>query len=66
MGIEPFDCSVTQTLNVSCILDVVVEDSLRRVFVDVRGQRRIHAGRSSIKGQEQLREVPSASNMDYP
>ena len=29
MGIEPFDYSVTQTLNVSCIFCVVVEDSLR-------------------------------------
>ena len=28
MGIEPFDCSATQTLNESYILDVVVEDSL--------------------------------------
>ena len=28
MGIEPFDCSATQTLNVSCIFGVVVGDSL--------------------------------------
>ena len=28
MGIEPFDCSATQTLNGSCILGVVVGDSL--------------------------------------
>ena len=29
MDIEPFDCSATQTLNVSCILGIVVGDSLR-------------------------------------
>ena len=28
MGIEPFDCSATQTLNGSYILGVVVRDSL--------------------------------------
>ena len=31
MGIEPVDCSATQTLNRSCILDVVVGDSLTTV-----------------------------------
>ena len=30
MVIEPFDCSATKTLNGSCILGVVVGDSLNR------------------------------------
>ena len=30
MGIEPFDYSATQRLNESCILGVVIEDSLTR------------------------------------
>jgi hypothetical protein len=30
MGIEPFTCSTTQILNKSCILGVVVGDSLRK------------------------------------
>ena len=36
MGIEPFDCSATQMLNVSCILGVVVGDSLMFVCVLAR------------------------------
>jgi hypothetical protein len=33
MGIEPFACSVTQTSNESCILGVVVGDSLRQFII---------------------------------
>ena len=36
MGIEPFNCSATQTLNGSCILGVVVGDSLEPIFGAVR------------------------------
>ena len=36
MGIEPFDCSATQMLNGSCILDVVVGDSLSRCILILR------------------------------
>ena len=32
MVIEPFNCSATQTLNVSCILRVVVGDSLKETL----------------------------------
>jgi len=35
MGIEPFDCSATQMFNGSCILGVVIGDSLNTNKVNI-------------------------------
>jgi len=38
MCIEPFASSATQTLNGSCILDVIVGDNLRQPVVELGGR----------------------------
>ena len=39
MGIETFACSVIQRSNRSCILDVIVEDSLRPCHIGELAQK---------------------------